>query len=316
MPIDNLVTISGGSYANIKKALVQWIHLYSKDMTPDYVFELHKNGRGNHVIVADPRLDNDRFYFLVNYLNYPENIDYKVKIRGYTVGRNNNVLKDKRLLIYIPEEDHDYDNVFVVTTENITYKVDFGGAIISVETKIAFQQPDNFNLDNPEIIKPKKELLSEESIAESTGTIRKRFRIISLSALIVYVACLLVLEYDFKLFVKGIIFFGIGLATWFLGDYKMLQSPMYYFYSLLMSLLYIGITLFLIEGCVECDFDTIRFPMFYPLLLLLIQKPLRFLFKASLKREPVVDRPPPTFWDGVYTITLFLVPIYLASQID
>lgn len=43
----------------------------------------------------------------------------------------------------------------------------------------------------------------------------------------------------------------------------------------------------------------------YPLSLLITQKPARLIFKKLLNREPVVYKPPPTFWDGVYTIILF-----------
>lgn len=37
---------------------------------------------------------------------------------------------------------------------------------------------------------------------------------------------------------------------------------------------------------------------------LLIQPPTRFIFKYIVKREPVVDRPPPSFIDFIYMATL------------
>lgn len=77
---NNLILINGGAYTEVKKALKKWIDLYSDQLENDLDFQLYKNGNGNHVIKVDDKLNNESFFYLVNYLNYPEGIDYKVDI--------------------------------------------------------------------------------------------------------------------------------------------------------------------------------------------------------------------------------------------
>ena len=91
--MDNLITIKGGVYNDIKKALKQWIELYNDQLQDELTFELYKNGRGNHIIKADNRLDNELFYYLVNYLKYPKNIEYNIKIEGFTIGKDKKIVR-------------------------------------------------------------------------------------------------------------------------------------------------------------------------------------------------------------------------------
>jgi hypothetical protein len=44
----------------------------------------------------------------------------------------------------------------------------------------------------------------------------------------------------------------------------------------------------------------------FPISLLVVQKPLRFIFKKIFKREPIVDKPPIPLEDFIYEILLFL----------
>ena len=140
---DNLIFINGGAYANIKKALRQWMTTYSDDLPDDLTFEIYKNARGKHIIKADERLNNWLFYFLINYLNYHEVIEHKVEIEGFTTGKDNDVLKDKKLIVYISPDDKDGDNVYVTTTENNNYKVDFGGKITEADENKPYYLPSN-----------------------------------------------------------------------------------------------------------------------------------------------------------------------------
>jgi hypothetical protein len=61
----NTLFIKGGAYADIKKALRQWIDSYASQLEPGFIFKIYKNGRGSHVIQADERLDNILFYWLI-----------------------------------------------------------------------------------------------------------------------------------------------------------------------------------------------------------------------------------------------------------
>lgn len=223
MGIDNLITIKGGAYNDIKKALRQWIELYSNDLQEDLTFQLFKNGRGNHIIQADKRLDNERFFYLINYLNFPEGIEYEIDIEGFTIGKDKNQLKNKSLLVYISRTDKDYDNVFVTTSENENFKVDFGGNITEIKDQRFFNHPTDIILDYPETIKINRipVLKKEEKINENS--IDKRFKIISIITLSLTLIGIIINQYDSQIFIKFVFLFGMGISTWFYADYKMLQ---------------------------------------------------------------------------------------------
>lgn len=303
MTTDNLILINGGAYNDIKKALRQWIDLYSKDLQDDLTFQIFKNGRGNHLIQADRRLDNERFFYLVNYLNYPENIEYKIDIEGYTKGKDKNELINKDLLVYISPTDKEYDNVFVATSDNKNFKVDFGGKITETRDKRLFKYPPDTLLENPETLTNNRKEIQQKEEKSNVKSIDKRFNILATIAFSLTLIGIILNQTSPQIFLKFSFFLGLGIGVWFFSDYKMLQSDRHYFYSLGIAIAYL---LFIITNNGEFNKSVLDYGALYPLTLLIIQKPARLIFKLALNREPVVDRPPPTFWDGVYMIILFL----------
>ncbi len=305
---DNLILINGGAHTDIKKALRQWVDLYSKDLQEGLTFQLFKNGRGSHVIQAGEGLDNERFFYLVNYLMYPEGIEYKIEIEGYTIGKDDNQLKGTDIFVYISPTDKEYDNVFVVTSENENFKVDFGGKITETREKRIFTSPPELNLTDPQLVtvSRKEFIYKEEKISKKS--LENRFRTIFLIIVGLTILAGLLSQnytpssYNFSFFI------GVGMGVWFFGDYKMLQSNKLYLYSLGIA---IGYLLFNIALIGEFNKDILVYGALNPITILLIQKPTRLIFKALLKREPVVDKPPRTFWDGVYMVILFYGLVFL-----
>ena len=298
MTADNLITIKGGAYNDIKKALRKWVELYSKDLQDGLIFQLFKNGRGSHIIQADGRLDNERFYYLINYLKYPEEIEYKIDIEGYTTGKENNILRDKKLLVYISSTDKAYDNVFVTTEDDENFKIDFGGKVTGVVEKKIYRFPTDLNMNYPETIR-----VSTRKISDNERNIDRRFNIITLIAASLLLLSLVVKQFDSQAHVKISFFLGGGIGIWFLGDYKMLQSDKLYLYSLGIA---IGYLLCIVAITGEFNKGILDFGALYPLTVVLTQKPARLIYKATLKREPVVDHLPPSFWDVVYMTVLYL----------
>lgn len=303
MKIENLILINGGSYNDIKKALRQWIDLYSKDLKDGLTFQLYKNGNENYIIQADERLDNERFYFLVNYLDYPEGINYKINIEGYTIGKDNNILKNKELLVYISPTDKEFDNVFVTTSDNKNFKVDFGGKITETRDKRLFKYPPDLLLENPETLTNNRKEIQQKEEKSNVKSIDKRFNILATIVFSLTLIGIILNQTNPHIFLKFSFFLGMGIGFWFFWDYKMLQSNRHYFYSLGIAIAYL---LFFIINNGDFDKSVLDYGASYPLTFLIIQKPARLIFKMALNREPVVDKPIPTFWDGVYIIILFL----------
>lgn len=320
--IENIVFIKGGAYNDIKKALRQWVDLYTSDLPDGLIFELYKNGRGNHIIKADDRLDNESFFYLVNYLNYPEGIEYKIDIEGFTTGKDEYLLKNKVLLVYIPLNDKEHDNVFVTTSENENFKIDFGGKVsMQGEGKI-FRLPDKPALDNPEILKANKKEVSRIQQQKNSDNLKKRFSIISLIVLGAYLLNLLVpiFSNDIMTFERTTWVICLGLGGWFSLDCEMLSNDRYYFKCFWIA---IGSLLY---GYLISDYflpyfsETLFAASMGPLTLLVVQWPTRRAYKLIFRREPITYARTGPWADLPYTIihwfSLGVLPLLIVDYLN
>lgn len=306
MVSEKTILVKGGSYSDVKKALQQWIDLYSESISDSLRFELYKNGKGNHVIKADTRLDNERFYYLVNYIKYPEGIEYKVDVEGFTKGENRSNLNGENLLVYISKNDSEYDNVYAVTEKNEHYKIDFGGKVKSISDTKVFLPLKIDALENPQTLKVSSNKSKLKTTESSNLKIEKRFRLISIIAITVAVLNLLVPLFttDIEIFEKATLFVGIGFGVWFLSDYIMLRIDSFYFKSLLIAIGYLGYGHYLCNYYRPEISDTIEATSLFPLSLLLVQWPTRRIYKMIFNREPEVEKHG-KFADLVYSMILF-----------
>lgn len=320
---ENFIVIKGGSYNEIKKALRQWIEIYSDELEANIKFDLFKTGNDSAIIAIEEGVNNENFNFLINYLCYPEGIDYKIKVEGYTTAADAKLfpkdLLNKRLLIYIDENDKEYDNVFAVTEDNEAYLIDFGGTVSRLYESKMFKLP---NIDFDLLPKPERIILNKTEIEEkrkekSLKSIDKRFRIIVvIIGLVVLINTLSLTSVDPSSFAFATLAIGFGISGWLVLDYKLLQISRYYNYCLL-----IGVAIFfynIIANRLITDHlnGLIAFGAVYPLSLLVIQKPLRLIFIRMFKREPIVEKPAPSFLDFVYTMFLLFallgIPVLIA----
>ncbi len=308
--LNNILFVRGGSYADVKKALRQWIDSYESQLEADAVFKIYKNGRGNHVIRADESLDNMLFYFLVNYISYPEGIDYSVKVEGFTKGTNISRLIGKKLLVVLPEIDTEYDNVLLVTEDNQCYKMDFGGKLTESPEVRLYREPSFVISETPEVLKVRVKKEKEERV-EDYEKIDARFKWITAFIIVAHLLNLLILgpfsvegAFSFK---DTLGFLFAGTALWFYMDYKMLRDVGAYLKCVALAfggLIYWYLILQINPDQLQAKGAS--FLMFTPLILLLIQWPLRMLYILLLKREPIVDRRPEKFTDSIYSMILFL----------
>lgn len=311
MNIDNLIVIKGGAYTDIKKALRQWIDLYSNDLQDGLTFQLFKNGRGNHIIQADDRLDNERFYYLVNYLNFPEGINYKINIQGFTKGKDDNRLKGKDLMIYISQSDKEYDNVFVQTSGNENFKVNFSGKIVEGSERKTYSYPTNLNLSISEniIVTKKREL--NKRLKKSNNKRERRFQIVSAIVVTAFIFSFFLSRKEDELLISNFII-SCTVVSWLLLDYKVLQINKLYFGSLGLGLAIFLYGLFLKEH-IDQNNTMVQSTTTMPIFLLTVQRPLRLIFIQLMKREPKVEKPAPSFADFVYAFILFTATIVIPA---
>ncbi|HMK27852.1 MAG TPA: hypothetical protein VK483_17595 [Chitinophagaceae bacterium] len=321
----NILFIEGGACADIKKALVQWIDLSSDILGEGLTFELYKDERGKHIIKADDNLSNEQFNYLLNYLKYPEDIEYKINITGYTTITKPTVFPAKRMgeeiLIFIPESDDEYDNVYWVTKDSQVYKTDFGGTTIESDISKTFEEAE-FNSSEyppPEIFysrrvsQPEPEPVDE---AESERKISKRFKIISV-IIAALIAVSLFFYNDPLTFIKMNRIIGFGTAFWFFCDDKMLRLNKYFNLSFLIAIIiaFYGYQVRHSPPLFYKFVGNLELVLSIPLIFLTVQKLLRIGFKTIMKREPGIERPIRRFADFIYLVLLIGATVLICQLI-
>jgi len=313
MSVNNSILVEGGTCSNLKKVLRQWIDLYVGKLPDDFSFAVSTNKAGTHLIQTDERLGNDLFYFLVNYLDCPKRIRYSVKVKGFTTGVKNDILKGKDLLVYVSPTDKEGDNVCAVTSENENFKIGFDGNIKKIENLATYEPPIESKFGNLEIIKRNKQQEKRKRNQKKLTAVDKRFKIsfIVFGVLFVIIHLIFFTLGDKESFQKLIVVFGGGIWLWFLMDNEMLRHSKFYFRCLGISVLYA-----IYAGVLGNYLKNVAIHIvtLLALMLLIIQKPLRSIYLMLLKKEPKIDRSG-TFEDLIYTIVLFIGSIWLSVSI-
>lgn len=340
MNIGNFIIIRGGLGDDIKKAIRQWLALNSTDLVDNIKFELFKLGQERYLIVADKRINNEYFNYLINYLRYPEGIEYNISVEGYTTLCDKEMypknLLDKKAQIYIPDNDKEYDNVYLTTEDNETYKIDFAGDVSRINEFRTFSIPD---IDTNLLQKPERIVLNKKEIAELENekmmkSVKNRFRIILTLVIIVVAINSFYLfiyqssntgsiymdllgfkanssENEINFYTTLILVFFVGY--WFYLDYKMLRIDKYYSYSIIIAILYLAYGHFIREH-LSSSGSFLYYGFYFPVLFLIIQKPVRLFFIRKFNREPIVEHRPPLL-DGLYSMTILFLTFGIISII-
>ncbi len=306
MSTNKIISITGGTFEQLKNVLLNWLNIYSGNLPNNFQLSLFKNGKNSHYVKIDSELKNKLFFFLINYIKYPEGIDYNVEVEGFTIGKENSVFSGKKLLVYISKDDTEFDNVFVATDENNHFKIDFSGKIIEVQATKLFSDPFVSQLNSPHILTVGKKKTPIYGAESSSEDIQKRFKIILIILLILLLGNLTIpyLTDIVEVLEKSSWFIFLGVGLWFFMDCEMLQSKSYYLICLIIAIGIIGYSN-LLSNLQPNISDLIIRSSFGPLTLLIVQWPIRQIYKLVFNREPQVDKHG-KLADLVSTLILFL----------
>ena len=308
----NLIIIKGNPYDNVKNSLELWLGSYAAD-NPELDglnFELYKKNDAEFIIKADEKLPNEFFCYLVNYLTYPEGLEGRMNVVGYTIISDTKIFSTEaagtEIMLFIPEADKDYDNVYWVTRSGHVYKTDFEDRTSHIDTTKKFQEQDvNLTeLETPEIFQCKYEKKNEPEVIE---TEEDRTKWVKFLAILTIIAILfsLVFYSEPSAFIGIAEIIGFGFTCWLFIDYRTLQTTKLYNYCFLIALV---VSLF---GYIVTSsnifykyFGNIQFMTALPVIFLVCQKILRLSFIKILDREPEIDKLIKPFADFIYVIAL------------
>lgn len=133
MNLDTYILISGYNENTAIQALQQFSDMYASSGVTNYLSLFRYNKSDKILLVnASDTIDKERFKYLVNYLQYPENINDKVEAVGYMTmmkpAKSNDNINAHRIMFYISPDDQEYDNVFGIFSDGGN-TIKFGFAI-------------------------------------------------------------------------------------------------------------------------------------------------------------------------------------------
>ncbi|MDD4822452.1 MAG: hypothetical protein PHI48_07835 [Bacteroidales bacterium] len=157
---DKIVYIENANFDDVKKAIQQFCTDYNQDYLR--ALPLLSVMYGNKHIVTFPYdIDFETYCYFVNYMHYPNNITYQPTIKAWATTNSDDKwmtsdIENKTVMIFIPYDDKEYDNVYLTTSDNIGYKIVFSrsnSSHILKEPKQKYAAPININsLDKKESI--------------------------------------------------------------------------------------------------------------------------------------------------------------------
>jgi hypothetical protein len=130
--MNHLIIIKGNAYREIKRSLQEMhqTNLYAWGLKENFDVELYKLENNLLAIRANEQLSVEAFAAFLHYLDNPEYRKHKAEIKGYITGVNSKAFRDKKLMMYVLQNDTDYGVLYAVTDTDENYRIDCKWKII------------------------------------------------------------------------------------------------------------------------------------------------------------------------------------------
>ncbi|SNC66118.1 hypothetical protein SAMN06265337_1504 [Hymenobacter gelipurpurascens] len=131
---DQLVLVVGPPVAEVIQVSTEFREFYQDGDLVAYPFQIHAVEPGITALTFPLDLPAEIFYYLVNYLTYPES-GYSVaaQVHGWAtlpiITRNKVVAAPEPVLVCVPPQDTQYDVVLLVTPASAVYQVSVGSLL-------------------------------------------------------------------------------------------------------------------------------------------------------------------------------------------
>jgi hypothetical protein len=184
METEKFIVIKNCTGEELKTVLNDWLILYAHRLRDKTVFEIAEINPNIFVLKVDKSIDDTLFFFLVNYCAYPVGFKKTFDVEGHTTATKHKTLLNKKISVFINEKDTEYDNVWITTEENETYKFDFGGKFKKTDFDNRYKAFDmeSLQVTYEQITVCKNELLhvvKRKKDEKSRRDVEKRFKIVS-----------------------------------------------------------------------------------------------------------------------------------------
>jgi hypothetical protein len=126
---DKITLIENVKLEDLKNALQNFCNNYNQENLR-VLPRLTILAENKFVVTFPYDIDFETYCYFVNYMYYPNDIKYKPIIKAWISTKQNDnwmtkEIVNKKVMIYIPSDDKDNDNVYLTTSDNIGYKMGF-----------------------------------------------------------------------------------------------------------------------------------------------------------------------------------------------
>nr|WP_199158684.1 hypothetical protein [Pedobacter sp. ASV2] len=126
---DKLVLVENISNLEVDSILIGFCNLYNKDSFQARP-RLYKLKEDEFAITFPFDIDFEIYCYFINYVHYPMGFDRSFDVIGWTTTKNGQLwitdkTVNKKVMLFIPPDDTEHDNVFLTTSDNIGYKLGF-----------------------------------------------------------------------------------------------------------------------------------------------------------------------------------------------
>ena len=128
-PNDKLVVVKGADYETLKKVLVEFCNMYNKE-TFQAQPRLFKLSDREFAITFPYDINFEIYCYFINYIPNPMDIKWQPSISAWATTKPTDTWiteksANKKVMLFISDDDTEHDNVFLTTDNNIGYKLGF-----------------------------------------------------------------------------------------------------------------------------------------------------------------------------------------------
>jgi hypothetical protein len=126
---DKLVIVDNISKAEMDSILTGFCNMYNKESFQAQP-RLYKLSERQFAITFPFDIEFEIYCYFVNYVHYPMGFDKSFDVTAWETTKQANgwiteKTANKKVMLFIPEDDNEHDNVFLTTDDNIGYKLGF-----------------------------------------------------------------------------------------------------------------------------------------------------------------------------------------------
>ncbi len=128
IPNDKLVVVGKITYEDVKKALTNFCNMYNQDNWTALPRLIKADNK--FAITFPYNVDFEIFCYFINYMAYPEGLDISPEVIAWTTANPNHKwiapqAANKKVMLFLPDNDTWDDFVLMTTEDNIGYKLGF-----------------------------------------------------------------------------------------------------------------------------------------------------------------------------------------------